>query len=278
MHPSKYSALLIEAPVDRHFAQVHRTQASLRESVGLYIETGLRRHHSVVVIATAANIDAFLDHLVRAGMPPDTYRQSGQLQVFDADDALSRIMNGDVPSWREFRRIVGSALDRARSFERTGVRAYGEMVNVLWRRKRAKAAIQLEEYWNEIGKDYPFSLFCAYMQDSLEEKSCMNLMPEIGRTHSEIVGSGENDRFQEALDAASRDIYGIPLSQLIGDSAGVEWPGEDRLPVGQRSMLWMIRHIPASSAKIFEAARHYSVEDPANAITRLMQVPPETTA
>jgi hypothetical protein len=101
----------------------------------------------------------------------------------------------------------------------------------------------------------------------------MDVMPEIGRTHVEILGSDENDRFQEALDSASRDIYGIPLSQLIGDSSRAECPGEDRLPVGQRSMLWMIRHIPASSTKILEAARHYCSPDPANAITRLMRIP-----
>lgn len=261
-HTHKYSALLLDAPVDRHFAQVHQTMDSLVEAVGLFIETGLRRHNGVVVIATAKHADGFREHLNSQGLNPEEFQKSGQLQLLDADACLEKIMQGDVPSWKEFRRTVGGVLEKARAFDMAATRAYGEMVNILWRAGRARAAIRLEEFWNEIAKDHPFSLFCAYMQDSLEQKACMDLMPEIGRTHSEIVGSDENDGFQAALDSASRDIYGVPLSQLIGDTSRVENPGEDRLPVGQRSMLWMIRNLPASSSRILEAARQYYTPAP----------------
>jgi hypothetical protein len=255
--PVKYSSLLLDAPVDRHFAQVHRSKESLTDSVGLFIATGLQRHNGIVVIAERVHTGAFRDHLSRAGWKLEDLEKSGQLQMLDAETVLGRIMRGDMPSWKDFRRTVGSVLEKARAFDGKGTRAYCEMVNVLWRQGRARAAIHLEEFWNEIAKDHPFSLLCAYMQDSLEEKSCMDVMPEIGRTHAEIIATDEDDGFQAALDSASRDLYGVALSQLIGDSTRLECPGEDRLPPGQRSMLWMIRNLPASSARILEAARGY---------------------
>src|SRR5688572_4950698 len=173
MKTHKYSALLLDAPVGRHFAQVHRSPESLIQSVGLYIETGLRRRNAVAIIAIEQHIEGFRAHLKKGGLNADSYLESGQLQFLDAEGTLKKIMRGDVPSWRDFRRTIGGVLEKAKSFGPVATRAYGEMVNVLWRQGRAKAAARLEEFWNEIGKDYPFSLFCAYMQDSLEEKTCM---------------------------------------------------------------------------------------------------------
>ena len=54
------SALLIEAPVNRHFAQLHRDPQALTDAVSLFLETGLRRGNSVVVVATSEHIDLFL--------------------------------------------------------------------------------------------------------------------------------------------------------------------------------------------------------------------------
>ena len=49
------SALLIEAPVNRHFAQLHRDPQALTDAVTLYLETGLRRGNGVVVFASPAH-------------------------------------------------------------------------------------------------------------------------------------------------------------------------------------------------------------------------------
>src|SRR2546422_7020318 len=54
------SALLIEAPVNRHFAQLHRDPQALTDAVTLYLETGLRRCNPVVVIASRKHTDLFL--------------------------------------------------------------------------------------------------------------------------------------------------------------------------------------------------------------------------
>ena len=42
------------------------------------------------------------------------------------------------------------------------LRAYGEMVDVLWRRGEKSAALRLEELWNELQARRSFTLLCAY--------------------------------------------------------------------------------------------------------------------
>ena len=42
------------------------------------------------------------------------------------------------------------------------VRAYGEMVDVLWKRANAEGAIRLEMLWNRVATQAQFSLLCGY--------------------------------------------------------------------------------------------------------------------
>ena len=165
MQPSEFSTLLIEAPVNRHFAQLHRTTQGLTEAVGLFVETGLRRGNGVVSVATPAHTELLLQRLAQNGLDPEEFRRSGQLEILDAEAVLSRFMHGEKPDWTDFRLTVGTVLESVQAFGRNITRAYGEMVNLLWQQGKAEAAIRLEEYWNELARLYPFSLFCSYMLD-----------------------------------------------------------------------------------------------------------------
>jgi MEDS: MEthanogen/methylotroph, DcmR Sensory domain len=253
------SALLIEAPVNRHFVQLHRDPQALTEAVTVFLQTGLRRGNGVVVIATPTHVDLFLSTLRSDGMDPGIYLKSGQLELHDAELTLRKFMRHDVPDWEEFRRALSSVFERVRAFGRGTTRAYGEMVNLLWHEGKQHAAIRVEEYWNELARLYPFSLFCSYMLDVHEHKTYRGPLEEIGRTHSDVLGTGEDERFRLALDSASRDIFGVPLSQMVGFSRRGQ-PGEQRFPSGQRTMLWVQRNLPSASAAVLERARRYYEE------------------
>lgn len=49
-----------------------------------------------------------------------------------------------------------------RGRERTPVRAYAEMVDVLWKQGKTEAAVRLEVLWNELASTHVFSLLCGY--------------------------------------------------------------------------------------------------------------------
>jgi hypothetical protein len=259
MTSSLVSALLIEAPEHGHFAQLHRDPQALTDAVTLYLQTGLRRGNGVVVIATPEHIDRFLTQLKEDGNDTGAALKSGQLELHDAELTLRKFMRNEMPDWEDFRRSLGAVFERIRAFGRGTTRAYGEMVNVLWQEGKQEAAIRLEEYWNELGRLYPFSLFCCYMLDLQHDAAYAGPIEEIGRTHGEILGTAEDERFRVALDAASRDMFGVPLSQMIGFAHNPDH-GSQRFPSGQRTMLWVKRNLPSASAALLARARRYFEE------------------
>lgn len=250
------SALLVDAPANRHFAQLQRDPQVLTDAVALYLQTGLRRGNGVVVIASSLHTDRLLSRLYEDDLDPHLFLKSGQLELHDAELTLRKFMRNDTPDWDDFRRTMGAMFERVRAFGRGTTRAYGEMVSILWQEGKQDAAIRLEEYWNDLARLYPFSLFCSYMLDVQHEQAYNGPLEEIGRTHTDILGTADDERFRVALDAASRDVFGVPLSQMVG-FARQRHSGEQRFPSGQRTMLWVKRNLPSASAAVLERARRY---------------------
>src|SRR6267143_4354427 len=91
------SALLIEAPVNRHFARLHRDPQALTDAVTLYLQTGLRRGNPVVVLAAPVHTERFLTRLREDGLDPATFLKSGQLELQDAELTLRKFMYQDMP-------------------------------------------------------------------------------------------------------------------------------------------------------------------------------------
>jgi len=253
------SELLIEAPANRHFAQLHSDPEALTDTVTLYLRTGLRRGNGVVVIASPEHTDLFLRRLREDALDPGAFLKSGQLELHDAELTLRKFMRNDMPDWEDFRRAMASIFERVRAFGRGTTRAYAETVNLLWQEGKQDAAIRLEDFWNELGRLYPFALFCGYMLDVHNEHAYTGPLEEIGRTHSDIIGTAEDERFRLALDAASRDVFGVPLSEMVGFARRRD-SGEQRFPSGQRTMLWVKRNLPSASGAVLERARRYYEE------------------
>src|SRR2546423_15262057 len=93
--------------------------------------------------------------------------RNGQLTLVEAEHALAKCMVDGAPQWSAFHASIGGLLAELR-LQYPAVRAYGEMVDVLWQRGERDAALRLEEYWNELAKRQSFSLFCAYRMDNLD--------------------------------------------------------------------------------------------------------------
>src|SRR5438874_10987280 len=103
MSSSLLSALLIEAPVNRHFAQLHRDPQALTEAVTLFLETGLRRGNGVVVIATTVLAERFLARLRQSGVDPGAVLSSGPLVLRVAGGGLCLLLRVDQSAWAVFR-------------------------------------------------------------------------------------------------------------------------------------------------------------------------------
>jgi len=72
-------------------------------------------------------------------------------------------MENGLPNRELFMATVGSVF--ARVLDRRQylvVRAFGEMVDILWKEGNAEGAILLEQLWNELAHKYKYSLLCGY--------------------------------------------------------------------------------------------------------------------
>lgn len=248
--------LLIEAPQNRHFCQIHREPQLLAATIGLFVESGLKRGERVLVVASGSQRSALVEKITAAGMDAATLQESGRLQLLDSRLLLTRFMRGGMPDPGEFRKTVGKLVERVVRDRK--LRIYGEMVNDLWRAGNTAAAIRLEELWNELARHHRFSLYCGYHLDGLDEASYAGPLDEIGRTHTDIGVTEDDPQFLTTLDAASRDVLGIPISQLLSSSGSGKRSGEHRLPLSYRTLWWLRRNLPSAMTKILRRAQRYA--------------------
>jgi len=254
------SSLLTDAPTGRHFAQFHRhtegqdrRRDTLTESAFVFVEAGLRRGDSVLVIAGADQRDRLFERLAAGKFRPQSLRDPGQLSVLDAGQITAQVVAGDVPEWPPFRNALAPILSRLQASGRD-TRVYSELANTLWQAGNSEGAIGVEDFWNTLSGTYAFSLYCGYTMDTQSEHSYAAPLEELGRTHSDIVGTPDDEQFGVALDRASKEIFGISLTQMSGVS---RQDGARRFPSGQRTMLWVKRNLPLSTAQLAEKARQY---------------------
>ena len=175
-------------PGDRHIVQFYEDEGFLVERVASFLLRGIHERRPLVVIATSAHRAAFRERLVVGGIDVERLEAEGGLTMLDASETLDKFMVGERPDARLYRAVVGAVLATAAEKSAGGeFFAYGEMVDLLWRAGKREAAVALEELWNDIGKDYPFSLLCAYVMDNFNTERDAAGFAEVCRTHSRVV-------------------------------------------------------------------------------------------
>ena len=180
-------AFLGEPAQHNHIVQFYEDEQFLVENVAHFIAAGLRAGEPIIIIATEEHRVAFAEHVARQGLDVAAARSSGQLTMLDARKTLAEFMIGDMPDWERFKRTIGATIERSRGPDRARVRAYGEMVDLLWRDGNRTAAIRLEEFWNDIGEHYSFSLLCAYVMANFIKSNDAEEFAHVCRTHTHII-------------------------------------------------------------------------------------------
>ena len=91
------------------------------------------------------------------------------------------------PNELRFKNVTGSIIGQAS--QHGPVRVFGEMVAVLWAEGRTRAAIRLEQLWNNLIAEQSFSLMCAYPKSQFSEDN--DSLQTISRLHKHV----ENQSF-----------------------------------------------------------------------------------
>ena len=169
-----------------HFVQFYEEDAFLTQSVAGFMGAGLQQGEAGIIIATEAHRAAIIAHLQEQGLDVSQAEAVGQFFVLDAAETLSRFMQADAPAAAQFNKVIGGLVAQATAGNRP-LRAFGEMVALLWQRGNADGAIRLEELWNELGKEYSFSLFCAYPMGGFCADAHGKPFTHICKAHTRVI-------------------------------------------------------------------------------------------
>jgi hypothetical protein len=111
-------------------------------------------------------------------------------------------MVGDLPDQRAFEKCVGRTIDDLlQASPSTVVRAYGEIVDVLWKKGQPEAAIRLELMWNQLVATRRLALLCGYSMGNFYKQG--ERFHDVCRMHTEAAGAdGKLLSFAERHSAA----------------------------------------------------------------------------
>jgi signal transduction histidine kinase len=199
------AAFLAQPAEHSHAVQFYEDEDFLFDTVAQFLKAGLLAGDRLLVVATPAHRDGFVQRL--APFRIDEAVESGQVLFVDAWTLLTGFMIGDMPDPDLFRDALSRLLTKAKDGAppRARVRAYGEMVDILWRNGNSKAAIRLEELWNEAGQCHDFALLCAYLMGNFYKEGDAAQFLQVCRNHSHVIPAESFSQLDDA-DARLREI------------------------------------------------------------------------
>jgi hypothetical protein len=145
-----------------HAVRFYEDEMSLCRIVSGFIGEGIAAGQPALVIATAAHNECILDNLRASGIDVAKLQLNNELLMLDARETLNLFMEDGLPNPERFHDVATAALQRVGGDRSKTIRAYGEMVDLLWKDGRSAASIKLEMLWNKLAGTHDFSLLCGY--------------------------------------------------------------------------------------------------------------------
>jgi hypothetical protein len=146
-----------QEPGHFHAVRFYKDSESLCRIVGSFLKEGFAESQPAVVIATAAHHRMIAKCLEADGLDVDKLKATGQLVVYEACKGKTDCV----------------------------IRAYGEMVDVLWKKGQTAAATRLEMLWNKLAQTEAFSLLCGYAMGNFYKDGAIE---DICSHHSHVLG------------------------------------------------------------------------------------------
>ncbi len=209
------SDTLIRRP-SNHTACFYENDAQLVARISQFAAIGIAADETVIVIATGSHADAIEASLNQGGIDLDAVRASGRYIELDAAETLAQISDERHVDSARFHDIVGGLVELAGRFGR--VRAFGEMVALLWESGQVSTAIDLEALWNDLAHEHHFNLCCAYPLASITDHNDLVAVADVCGQHSHIdppAGYEHTDPTAGATAPSASRMF-LPVPTAIG--------------------------------------------------------------
>jgi PAS domain S-box-containing protein len=148
-----------------HEVQFYAADAPFLDELARFIGSALGAGDAAVVVAAKDHLQGLEARLKVYGLDFTNGAMQDRFVQLDAIETLGLFMVDGRPDAGRFALVFGEYIERASAacrVKNSRVVVFGEMVALLWADKKAEAAIQLEQLWNELRKTHSFTLRCAY--------------------------------------------------------------------------------------------------------------------
>jgi len=175
-----------------HAVQFYDHRDDLAEGVAGFLGTAMGTGAPAVIIATPVHRAAICKRLAAGGCDLAGARRAGRFVLLDAEETLAGFDSGGALDVHRFRKQIGAVLEQTRGGSaKRRPRLYGEMVQVLWRRGHHEAALELEDFWNDLARTRPFALLCAYAMSEFADASCTTAFERICTGHTRVIPTAQ---------------------------------------------------------------------------------------
>jgi hypothetical protein len=150
-----------------HILQVYGNENVFLDALEGFVGSGLRADEAVIVIASAPHLHELEKRLRQRWIDVDRARWQNRYIPILALETLRAMMVDGMPDEMQFAEVTTKLVSRARGSGHP-VRAFVEMVPLLWAQGNTAASAQLELLWAKLAKTEDFPLFCAYSKENYE--------------------------------------------------------------------------------------------------------------
>jgi hypothetical protein len=168
-----------------HACHFYVEENELATTVATFLSPAFGDGRAIVAIGTPGHLAAIESRLRAVGNDVEAARTAGRYVPLDAAWALRQLMVNGMPTSERFEIVIGPHLERL-TRAHGGVRAFGEIVNLLWRDGKHQAALKLEDIWNDALGYHPLALVCGYSMRAFGDAHRPGLS-RILTTHTKVT-------------------------------------------------------------------------------------------
>jgi hypothetical protein len=252
---ASWQSVLAAPALGQHIAQLYTEPEFLARAVGRFVGDGLRAGDAALILAVPSHWQAIAGRLAGEGFDLDQLQRRGQLLVLEAAPCLARVLVDGMPDPERFRAVIGGAVEAARRAGSGGVRAFGELVDLL-RRTDLAATIRLEELWNELLATHGISLLCGYSVDAFDPRLYRGFLQRVCAVHSDLIPVEDYPRLEHAVERAYAEVFGA-----AGDPDGLRrvlltgYHRPSTMPDAEAAMLAVGEFVPTTIEALLHRAR-----------------------
>lgn len=168
-----------------HIVQIYEDDELFFDTLVKFVIEGLEADEGVIVLATTNHLNVLEQRLIANSIDIESARSRDQYVACDGEEIMGKFLVNDWPDEALFEQTVTELLARASSSGRR-VRAFGEIVAIMWERGYNGATINLEHLWHKLVQKKQFPLYCAYPKSGFTKKSADGIR-DICAAHSKVL-------------------------------------------------------------------------------------------